>query len=172
MKRIMALVLVAALCLGLCGCGASGDTGTAPETTQASTAVMKVGYAKTDITPTDSVPLAGYGNSKERMSKGMLDYLYATCVYIEDAEGSAVLLMAMDLPNMYDPLKGYRVEIANALDMEENRVMFCASHTHSAPDTKLAKSIPSQSKYNTMLREKLEETARAASLWEAHRRKT
>ena len=162
MKNLVSLLLAFTLVIGLCACGASGNTGPAPETTQATAAVMKVGYAKTDITPTDSVPLAGYGNSKERMSKGMLDYLYATCVYIEDAEGSAVLLMAMDLPNLSDPLKDYRVEIAKALDMEENRVMFCASHTHSAPDTKLAKSIPSQSKYNTMLREKLEETARAA----------
>ena len=161
MNKIIALFLALTLMIGLCACGASNEGGSAVATEAPADATLKVGYAKTDITPADSVPLAGYGNSAQRMSTGVLDYLYATCIYVADAQGNAVLIMAMDLPNMYDPLPSYREKVAKKVGLPLENVMFCCSHTHSAPDIKLGE-ISSQSKYNSELLNKLEKTAQAA----------
>ena len=37
-----------------------------------------------------SVPLAGYGNTSQRMSTTLLDYLYATCIAITDGDGNII----------------------------------------------------------------------------------
>ena len=162
MKKIVALFLVLTLVLGLCACGATAEGGTTAAITEApAAATLKVGYGKIDITPTDSVPLSGYGNSSQRMSTGVLDYLYATCIYAEDAQGNAVLIMAMDLSNMYDPLPVYREKVAKKVGLPLENVMFCCSHTHSAPDLRLGQ-VSSQSKYNNELLSKLEKVAQEA----------
>ena len=36
---------------------------------------MKIGYARIDITPTEPVPLAGYGNTSRRISQNVLSPL-------------------------------------------------------------------------------------------------
>jgi len=63
---------------------------------------LSVGYARVDITPEESVPLAGYGNSMQRLSQGVLDPLYATCIAITDSDGHSVLLCTVDLINTVD----------------------------------------------------------------------
>ena len=60
---------------------------------------LQVGYAKYDITPLESVPLAGYGNTSTRMSQNILSHLYSTCIAFSDAEGSTVLMFHNDLIN-------------------------------------------------------------------------
>lgn len=170
MKKILSLLLALALLASLAACGSStppNSTAAAGETTAAggkttdTNAAIQVGYAKLDITPKGNVPLAGYGNSTQRISKGILDYLYATCIYVKDAEGTEVVIMAMDLPNMYDPLPKYRTQIANKLGLDEKQLMFTASHTHSAPDLKEAQAAD-QAKYNNDLLKNLEKVARDA----------
>ena len=162
MKKLLSLILCAVLLLSLCACGTSDESNTtcATETTEAA-AGLQVGYAKLDITPTGTVPLAGYGNSKSRMSKGVLDFLYATCIYVKDAEGNEVVILAMDLSNMYDPLPKYRTQIASKLGLDESQLMFTASHTHSGPDLKEADS-GDQAQYNTQLLKDLEKVAKEA----------
>ena len=53
---------------------------------------MRIGYGKACITPEESVPLAGMGNTSKRMSTMILDDLYATCVAFTDEKGQTVLL--------------------------------------------------------------------------------
>ena len=57
----------------------------------------RVGYCRVDITPTESVPLAGIGRSSQRMSRCVRDPLYASCFAITDETGKTVILMTMDL---------------------------------------------------------------------------
>ena len=68
-----------------------------------------VGFGQTCITPKDSVPLSGYGNSGSRMSANVLSDLYATGIAVTDAEGSTVLLIETDLIAVYagtmDPIR-------------------------------------------------------------------
>ena len=60
---------------------------------------MKVGYARTDITPQEAVPLAGYGNTSDRLSEVILDPLYATCIAFENEAGEKALVYTVDLIN-------------------------------------------------------------------------
>ena len=60
-------------------------------------ATLLVGYGRSEITPTISVPLAGYGNTLTRMSQGVLDPQYTSCTAITDANDNTVLLITNDI---------------------------------------------------------------------------
>ena len=53
---------------------------------------VRVGFSRADITPLESVPLAGYGNTERRMSGAILSRLYATCLAFSDGENKALLI--------------------------------------------------------------------------------
>ena len=57
---------------------------------------MLVGFGSACITPEESVPLAGMGNTSKRMSTTILDDLYATCVAFTDEANRTVLLFTLD----------------------------------------------------------------------------
>ena len=67
MKKIISLVLTLCILMSVVGCS-GGNTETTP--TEAPVEI-KVGFGRADITPTSSVPLAGYGNTTSRMSQSM-----------------------------------------------------------------------------------------------------
>ena len=96
---------------------------------------FSVGYARVDITPTESLPLAGYGNTLQRMSQGILDPLFATCIAITDGSGNTLLLCTVDLINTMayycDPA---RDAISKQYGIAREAIVFSAIHTHSAPD--------------------------------------
>ena len=92
-----------------------------------------VGYARADITPTEPVPLMGYGNTFRRISGPVLDPLYCTCVAIGDQNGNTVLMIGIDstVPNYI----GYiREETSKATGVPEEQIVINVTHTHSAPD--------------------------------------
>ena len=133
MKRIISVLLVIVLLLGLCACGAaSGAEGGAAETTAAASGGFRVGYGKADITPDGPVAMGGYGKADQRISKGVLSYLYATCIAITDADDNTILIYGMDLCGISYPLK-YREDISEATGVPVENMMMSASHTHSAP---------------------------------------
>ena len=93
----------------------------------------RVGYARADITPSEPVPLMGYGNTFRRISGPVLDPLYATCVAISDESGNTVLMIGVDstVPNYM----GYtREEVSKATGVPEDRIVINVTHSHSAPD--------------------------------------
>ena len=161
MKKWISLLTALALPLSFCACGAA--EGSSAATVSAPPALLQAGYAQANITPTDSVPMNEGGEGKDHMSLGVLDHLYATCVYLVDDAGTELYLMAFDLCNMYPPLPNYRLQLAKKLGVEENQVMFSASHTHSSVNIK-ATQIPSTSKYLSLLKNGLEEAAVSAKL--------
>lgn len=125
MKKILCTLIALVLVFGCFGCAQSGTTD--------SKAQFQVGYGRKDITPIDPVPLAGYGNSFNRISKGALDYLYVTCVAIADAEGNTILLISEDL--LLPVFCGEaRNQISTATGLPLENIIQAATHTHSAPD--------------------------------------
>ena len=120
------LYAILALLLLLPGCATKNET---QETKQ----TFQVGFGRTDITPEDSVPLAGYGNTSKRMSTTLLDYLYASCLAITDPEGETVLLYSQDLVNS-SQTETVRQAVSQATGVPEDHIMIAATHTHSAPD--------------------------------------
>ena len=131
-KKRMLLAAVAALVLAvpLFGCGK--QTEAVPE---AYAGTFRIGYGKADITPLTSVPLAGFGNSSQRMSESVLDLTYATCIAITDENENTILLMAMDQQRSSEiTVQAVRPMISAETGIPENQIMFSATHTHSGPD--------------------------------------
>lgn len=126
MKKIISLLLAAAMILCLCACQGGGETAQKG---------LQVGYGKANITPSYSVPLAGYGNTSERMSQGFLDYIYATCIAITDENDSTVLLITMDLIAAQTfMVEAMKTAVTQATGVPADRIMIQGTHTHSAPD--------------------------------------
>ena len=119
------LIVFLAVCMVLAGCAADAPaattttTGAALESTAATTenvstaattegldfetlddegpyfTTLSVGFGRVDISPTEPVPLRGYGYSSGRMSSYIQDPLYATCLAFEDDKGEKALIFAI-----------------------------------------------------------------------------
>ena len=116
---------------------------------------FSVGYARIDITPEESLPLAGYGNNMKRLSQGVLDPLYATCIAVTDDSGNSVLLCTIDLINTNDNYSvATRDTISKKYGIHRECVVISATHTHSGPDTRM-QTYPPIVRYTEQLIEKL-----------------
>ena len=123
---------------------------------------IRVGYGKACITPEESVPLAGMGNTSKRMSTMILDDLYATCVAFTDEQDQTVLMFTLDQlhanKKWTDPL---RQAVEEATGVPASHVMVSHTHTHSGPDMYNPKeeSIP---RYGEMMIARCAQAARDA----------
>lgn len=134
MKRIIVLVLIAAVMLGICGCGSRAGEDTQPSV-DLKLDTFSVGYSRIDITPNCSVPMAGYGATSKRMSQNIQDYLYATAVAIHDGQGGTLVFLNVDLQRASDViLQNIRPQLAKMTGLPENAFHLNATHTHSGPD--------------------------------------
>ena len=165
MKKLLSILLAGLMVLSLCACGAAEGGSTTAATENASglkEGQLLVGYGRTNITPDMSVPLSGYGNTEKRMSDGFMDYLYATCFAVTDAEGNTAILFGIDMGNSSAPLyTTARKEISEKHGIPMERIIISASHTHSAPDMGNSK-VPSIGKWAPELTELLIQCADAA----------
>ena len=131
MKKLLTILLALSLVFGLLACsggnaGGEGNKGAAG---------LKVGFGRVNMTPNYSVPLAGYGNTSMRMSQGFIDYIYATCIAITDANDSTLLLITLDMTGMYNNIAPQVQESINkATGIPVERIMMNVTHTHSGPD--------------------------------------
>lgn len=156
MKKIISLLLCTILVLSVfSGCGEGQGKGPGKIT------AFSVGYAKADITPTESVPLRGYGDAMERFSNGVLEPMYATCVAFADTDGNIVLLISHDLTNSATEIThASREQISEATGVPKSNILFTASHSHSAPD--YSQSVPSITNYIKMFQERVLQGAKDA----------
>ena len=96
---------------------------------------LKIGFARVDITPGVSIPLAGYGNTDKRMSQNVLDPLTTTCVAFTDSQNNTLLLISIDLvKTAVETTDELRKEICSAYGIPESHIMICNTHTHCGPD--------------------------------------
>lgn len=130
MKRLMTGILVLVMILGLCACGGPGEQ----KEPAAPATGLQVGFAREDITPTVSVPIAGYGNTEKRMSTEVLDPLYLTCIAMTDGDNTVLLFTHDLLISTTNWVPTMRMEISMAQDVPADNIMFSATNNHSAPD--------------------------------------
>ena len=93
----------------------------------------EVGAARADITPVESVPLAGYGG-KTRMSKNIVHPIWLKALAIRDEKGETSVLVTADLVGLSD--KMIAVIAKNALlkyKIKRDRLILNTSHNHSCP---------------------------------------
>ena len=151
MKRILAFVLILALALPLVACGGGTslvqeETETFIRTTAEKTdpdAVtgehdptgFSAGFGRGKMTPTEPVPLAGYGNLDMRLSNRTLDDLYVTCVALSDGENK-LLVLTSDMISTTSGMQKFAGNYAEKhLGVPADHVFLCATHTHSGPAT-------------------------------------
>lgn len=89
---------------------------------------LEAGWARVDMTPPQSVPLAGYTHLSDRMSESVRDPLYARAVVLRQPGGPAVALVEYDLvittEDMYQGLKSRLADTGL-------EIVCSATHTHS-----------------------------------------
>lgn len=95
----------------------------------------QAGAAKADITPTESVPLAGYGG-KTRMSQRIEHAIWLKALALKDDSGAISVLVTADLVGLSD--KMIAVIAKNAAEkhhIPRERLILNTSHNHSCPVT-------------------------------------
>ncbi|MFO1482629.1 MAG: neutral/alkaline non-lysosomal ceramidase N-terminal domain-containing protein [Verrucomicrobiaceae bacterium] len=98
-------------------------------------AAWQAGAAKADITPTESVPLAGYGG-KTRMSQRIEHAIWLKALALKDASDTTSVLVTADLVGLSD--KMIAVIAKNAAEkhhIPRERLILNTSHNHSCPVT-------------------------------------
>ena len=160
MKKFLVLLLIAVLLIvGLCACQD-------PKPAEEPKAGFKVGYGREDITPTESVLLAGYGNTSRRMSATELrrpaDAIFATAIAFTDIEGNSVILVQTDLFHSFKHVSDEaRDLISQQTGLPRENIMIAGTHTHSAPDLDNDEQ-ESIGRYKTFLVDKIVKAAKAA----------
>jgi hypothetical protein len=91
--------------------------------------MIKLGWAKQDITPDFSVPLAGYF-CKDRFSEGIHDRLYARALAFLSDDKPFVLLQ-LDLLCLDALCIGRLREAIGRFGLSKNSLLVCCVHTHS-----------------------------------------
>jgi len=115
----------------------------------------RVGYGRVDITPQESVPLAGFGNTSMRMSRCVRDPLYASCFAITDEQDTTLILMSLDLQRGNErETRVVRDFCLQEYGIPGQLVMVAGTHTHAAPD-QANFAEPSMDRYRQLLDEKL-----------------
>lgn len=93
----------------------------------------KAGTAAQKITPERPMWMAGYG-SRDHPATGFLNDLWAKALVLEDAKGTRVAVITLDLvgiaPDLADPVTA---ELESKYSLPRANVAICCSHTHSGP---------------------------------------
>ncbi len=101
----------------------------------AASAAWQAGVAKANITPTESVPLAGYGG-KTRLSQRVEHPIWLKALALKDDSGATSVLVTADLVGLSD--KMVAIIAKSALEKHgilRERLILNTSHNHSCPVT-------------------------------------
>ena len=97
---------------------------------------MRAGSARVEITPPLGTSLAGY--FADRVSDAVADPLFARAVVVENS-GKRLALVSCDLICLTRDTTDAAVErIAKQCGIGPDRVLICATHTHTGPNTRRA----------------------------------
>lgn len=91
------------------------------------------GFAKADITPGQSMWLAGYA-ARTKPSEGTIHPLWLKVLALEDAKGRKAVFLASDLLGLPRPIaEAIRSEASQRYGLKRSELMLTSSHTHSGP---------------------------------------
>jgi neutral ceramidase len=93
----------------------------------------KAGIARTVITPTEPIWMAGY-SARDHPSEGTLVDLWAKVLAIEDAKGKKVVLVTSDILGFPKKMSDrIRDQLAIKFGLTRSQIILSSSHTHSGP---------------------------------------
>ena len=125
---------------------------------------LKIGFGRSDITPLEPVPLAGYGNAMSRISQEIDYRLFGTCLAFSDGENEPVLVYHTDLCGPpYVLFKTWLLPpIAEATGVPADRILVSCTHNHSGPALDEAEKDARILRYKPFLTERMIEAAKEA----------
>jgi len=98
-------------------------------------AAWQAGVAKADITPTEPVPLAGYGG-KTRMSQRVEHPIWLKALALKDDTGATSVLVTADLVGLSTKMVGRIAKgVLEKHQIPRERLILNTSHNHSCPVT-------------------------------------
>ena len=104
-------------------------------TAQSGCAAWFAGVAKADISPRESVPLAGY-SGKTRMSSRVLHPIWIKALAIREQDGRPVVMVTSDLVGLSERMIEVIAQNAKTKHgIERERLILNTSHNHSCPVT-------------------------------------
>ncbi|GAA5221691.1 neutral/alkaline non-lysosomal ceramidase N-terminal domain-containing protein [Membranihabitans marinus] len=95
-----------------------------------------IGVAEVDITPPIGIYTGNWGAAKQHVATGIHSPLYLTCLTLQDSDQNQPLVMiSMDLGWWKDgnDEKRVRAAVLSALNLSEENLMICLTHTHAGP---------------------------------------
>lgn len=159
MKKLLSIILCLAMLVTFAACGgneapaagnASGNAGEGTTAAQPAGGVFMAGFGVEDITPKSSVPMASYGDDRERLSTGLYSFLEARAVAVQDAEGGMLIFATGDVSWCPQSL-GNRVrqQVSQELGIPETHIILSGTHTHASVSTSLT-DFPSVVDFNNL----------------------
>jgi len=123
----------------------------------------KVGIAKADITPTESVMLLGYPDRKGT-STGVAAKIWAKALALDDGQGGRGVVVTLDLVGIQAQMTTDRVfeRIAKQTGLKREQIIFNASHTHTGPVVSLHPNLRYNVSYPDMTQTEADRTIRYA----------
>jgi hypothetical protein len=102
-------------------------------------AEWKAGVASTVITPQESMWMAGYA-ARDKPSEGKVHDLHAKALALEDATGTRLVLVTLDLITVPRDLREWlETKVGQELSLPPEGLYLNASHTHCGPGLRLEK---------------------------------
>ncbi len=95
---------------------------------------FKVGFAEDIITPEINLPMGGY-SARKGNAIGIHDDLFARAAYFNFQNRESIIISADVLSFPLKIIKFYQKIIAKNVGIPSNRILICALHNHSGPDT-------------------------------------
>ena len=132
MKKILCFLLVLTIVLGLCACGGSQGSEEQPKDL-----ILEAGFARENINPTTyPVHIAGGDAYANVCYDGCMDPLTTTCIALKQGEDT-YLIFTCDTVDI-DAMFCFNVDqaVSDATGIPTERIIFNATHTHSAPTMK------------------------------------
>ena len=99
--------------------------------------ILRVGFGRAIITPTEPVHLSG-GSDPKRISNNILDDMTVSCIAITDCNNRTVILMTEDMQHVTASFAAPAIEgITEVTGIPVEDIILCATHTHSVPTQNL-----------------------------------
>jgi len=114
---------------------------------------LTIQFKKVDITPKDSVRLAGYFN--ERLSRGVLDPLYLRLAALRKGEGRLLFIQIDNCAILAEDVREIKNKIAHQSSFLSHEIMVFASHTHTGPDVAGFFGLPREVGYLENLKQRI-----------------
>jgi hypothetical protein len=103
-------------------------------------AEWKAAAASIVVTPEEPMWMAGYA-ARDKPSEGKVHDLYAKALALEDAQGTRLVIVTLDLIGVPRPLRDWlEAEVGQRMGLPPEGLLINASHTHCGPELRMSKA--------------------------------